>query len=146
MTAYSDGDSQYLRGRIDGYLLAAARHSADDTSFDRERWKELYGERVVYNSVPAYPSEEARDRDEDAVVLCDWEAATETKFLKPGVELPLDRSGSIVFANGTTVIVRSGTASMFTLANDETEYVERMDDLALEVLRETSGFYQQRST
>lgn len=141
MAEYSESDSQYVRGRIEGYLHGIARHKVGDNSFDRDRWQALYGSRVIYNGFPAWPNEEARARGDEQVVLCDWEETTETKYLKQGVELPSDRPGTMVFENGTTVIARSERPIMFTLDEFDTKLIERWQELMLEMLREAYGYY-----
>lgn len=141
MSEWSESDSQYIRGHIDGYLRAIARHSDEDKQFDMDRWEGLYGTRVIYDSFPAWTSTEARDGGEDPITLCDWEHATDTKSLKHGVVPPLDRSGNIVFEDGTVVMVTSGTPLIFTLNQQDTDYIERLDDLSLEMTREASDYH-----
>lgn len=140
MGNYSESDSQYMRGRIEGYVDAVIRHSEQDIGFDQDRWRELYGERVIYDGFPAWPSQEARVKDEDQLVLCDWEEATEEKFLKHGVEVPRDRPGTIVFANGTAVVAGEDFAVMIELDDRDTELIERWDELALEMLRDAYDY------
>lgn len=74
----------YVQGMIEGFLLSEWRRTDEDTAFDPDRWEELYASRIVYDSIPQYPSREARRKGEGAVVLADWEDATETKYLKQG--------------------------------------------------------------
>lgn len=138
---WSESDSSYIRGRIDGYLHAIAQHSDTDKQFDPTQWENLYGTRVICDSFPAWTSTEARDRGEDPITLCDWDHATDTKSLKHGVDLPLDRSGNIVFEDGTVVMVTSGTPLMFTLDQQDRDYIERLNEHSLEMTREASDYY-----
>jgi len=140
MTEWDESDSTYVRGHIDGYLRGLAQASDESLTFDQERWEELYGSRVVYDSFPAWASKEERNRNEDPVVLCDWVNSTETLYLKNGVNLPLDRSGTIVFADGTVVLSSSGTPQMFTVSEDVVEHIERLRELSLTMLREAYGY------
>lgn len=96
----------------------------------------MYGCRVVYDGFPLYPSEEAGKRDEDSVVLCDWESSTEEQYLKQGVDVPLDRPGTIVFEDGTTVIVRSGEPAMFTVESSDVALIEEWNRQMVERLRD----------
>lgn len=141
MAEYTESDSQYVRGRIEGYLHGVAQHEGGTKSFDRDRWQALYGSRVIYNGFPAWPSEEARAQGDEPVVLCDWEKSTETKYLKQAVDLPSDRPGTMVFEDGTTVIARSERPIMFTLDGSDTKLIERWQGLMLEMLREAHDYY-----
>lgn len=140
MTEWDDSDSAYVRGYIEGYLHGLARTTDECLAFDKERWEELYGTRVMYESFPAWASKEERNRNDDPVVLCDWVDSTETLYLKGGVSLPLDRSGTMVFADGTVVISSSGNPRMFTVSEDVVEHVERLQELSLTKLREAQGY------
>ena len=136
MAKYSEEDIIYFRGKIDGLVMGIARHTVGDKEFDRECWEEQYGSRIVYSSFPYYPSEEAARKDEGGLLLCDWDDETETKYLKEGVELPDDRSGILVFEDGTVVTTRAPTPSMFVLDERDTELIEKWSQQHLEVLRE----------
>lgn len=144
MGKYKESDISYVRGRIEGYLLSIALHSCEDTQFDEERWKEHYGSRVVYNSIPVYPSEEAVREDRNELVLVDWEEATETKYLKEGAELPDDRSGTIVLDGGTAVILRSKDELMFSLSDTDVAFIGSWDSTLLEIIRDAYGFYERK--
>lgn len=140
MGDYTESDSEYLRGHIEGYVQGISRYIHEDTSFDQDRWEAQYGSRVVYDGFPAWPSTEARKRGEDPFVLCDWEDSTETSYLKEGVDLPSDRAGTIVFADGTAVRVTSGRPQMFTLSDYDTELIKQWKELSLEMLREAYDY------
>jgi hypothetical protein len=140
MAKYSEEDISYFRGKIDGLVVGIARHTVDDKEFDREHWEEQYGSRVVYSSYPYYPSEEAGREDEGGLLLCDWDDETETKYLKEGVELPDDRSGMLVFEDGTVVTTMAPTPTMFALDERDTELIEEWSQRYLEVVREAYGY------
>ena len=140
MTEWDESDSAYVRGRIDGYLRGLAQSSDGSLAFDQEQWEDLYGSRVVYDSFPAWASKEERNRNEDPVVLCDWMDSTETLYLKDGVSLPHDRSGTMVFEDGTVVISSSGYPRMFTVGENIVELVEQWRELSLKMLREAYGY------
>lgn len=140
MPEYDEFDSSYTRGRIDGYLHAAARYTSEELSFNQDRWEDLYGSCVVYENVPAYPSKEARRKDEGQVVMCDWEDATETLYLKEGVDLPADRSGTMVFEDGTVVMLRSGDPIMFSIDEPEVQLIEGLREQMMEMLRDTYDY------
>jgi hypothetical protein len=53
------------------------------------------------------------------------------------VNLPLDRSGTIVFENGLVVLSSSGSPQMFTVDEDVVELVEEWRELNLEMLRDS---------
>lgn len=57
MVDHDESDSAYIRERVEGYLLGLARSSDEDLAFDQERWEDQYGDRVVYDSFPAWASE-----------------------------------------------------------------------------------------
>jgi hypothetical protein len=114
MTDWDESDSAYVRGRIDGFLHGLAWSSDQHLAFDQEQWEDRYGSRVVYDSFPAWASKAERKRNENPIVLCDWVDSTETLYLKDGVSLPLDRSGTIVFEDGLVVISSSESPQMFT--------------------------------
>lgn len=135
MAEYSEEDISYWRGMIDGLVIGIARHTVGDKEFDREHWEELYGSRVVYSSYPYYPSEEARRKDEGGLTLCDWNNETETNYLKEGVELPDDRSGMLVFEDGTVVTTQAPTPTMFMLNERDIELIEKWSQQYLEVVR-----------
>lgn len=140
MTDYTESDSFHVRGRIEGYLEGTAHHTDEDTSFDLDTWTDLYGTRVIYDSFPAWPSAEAREQGKDPLTLCDWDEETETLSLKQRVDLPKDRSGVMVFGDGTAVIAQNGYARMFTLTDSELAMIEELAELALEMLREAYDF------
>lgn len=140
MANYDESDSAYVRGRIGGYLRGLVRASNDDLAFDRQRWEEQYGNRVVYESFPAWASTEERKRNADPVVLCDWKESTETLYLKEGVSLPRDRSGEMVFEDGTVVIVSSGFPQMFDIDEADVELIEQWREVMIDMLRGTYGY------
>ena len=140
MAESSEEDISYWRGRIDGLVVGIARHIVGDKEFDRERWEEQYGSRVVYSSYPYYPSEEAGRKDEDGLSMCDWDGETETKYLKEGVEIPDDRSGMFVFEDGTVVTTMASALMMFVLDERDTELIEKWSQRHLEVVREAYGY------
>lgn len=140
MGDYTESDSEYIRGHIEGYDQGISRYIDQHSSFDQDRWEELYGSLVVYDGFPTWPSSNARKRGEDPFVLCDWEDSTETLYLKEGVALPLDRAGTIVFADGTAVRVSSGRPEMFTLDEYDTELIKRWRRLSLETLRDAYDY------
>lgn len=140
MAEYSEEDISYWSGRINGLIVGIARHTDGDKDFDRERWEEQYGSRVVYSSYPYYPSEEAGRKDEGGLVLCDWDDETETKYLKAGVDLPDDRPGTLVFKAGTVVISSASAPMMFVLDERDTELVEKWSQRKLEVIREVYDY------
>jgi len=78
MGDYTEADAAHVRGWIDGYLEGAAEYCDQETEFLETRWQELAGSRVIYSSIPAWPSEEARRRRDPPVVLCDWDANSVT--------------------------------------------------------------------
>jgi hypothetical protein len=137
MSDWGESDSAYVRGRVDGFLNGLACSSDKDLAFDQERWEDRYGSRVVYDSFPAWASKAEQKRNEDPVVLCDWVDSSETLYLKDGVNLPLDRSGTIVFENGLVVLSSSGSPQMFTVDEDVVELVEEWRELNLEMLRDS---------
>lgn len=140
MTEYSEEDIFYFRGKIHGLVVGIARHTIGDKEFDRERWEEQYRSRVVYSSYPYYPSEEARRKDEGGLLLCDWDHETETKYLKEGVELPDDRTGMLVFEDGTVVTTMAPTPTMFMLDEQDTELIEKWSQRYLEIVREAYDY------
>jgi hypothetical protein len=140
MVEYSEEDITYVRGKINGLIIGIARHTAGDKDFDCERWKNLYGSRILYSSYPYYPSEEARRMDEGGVVLCDWDDQTESKYLKESVELPDDRSGTLVFEDGTVVTTMAATPTMFVLDERDTELVEKWSQRFFEIVREVYDY------
>ena len=140
MTEYSEEDLSYWRGRIDGLVVGIARHTVGVKQFDLGRWEEQYGSRVVYCSYPHYPSEEARKKDEGGLTLCDWDEETETKYLKDGVELPDDRSGMVVFEDGTVATTMASNPTMFVLDERDTELIEEWSQRFLEVVREVYDY------
>ena len=146
MTEYSEEDIFYSRGKIHGLVVGIARHTNDDKEFDRERWKEQYGSRVVYSSYPYYPSEEAGRKDEDKLLLCDWNDETETKYLREGAELPDDRSGILVFEDGTVVTTMAPTPAMFMLDERDTELIEKWSQRYLEVVQEAYDYSSEEKT
>lgn len=87
--------------------------------------------------IPAWASKAEQKRNEDPVVLCDWVDSSETLYLKDGVNLPLDRSGTIVFENGLVVLSSSGSPRMFTVDEGVVELVEEWRELNLEMLRDS---------
>lgn len=140
MATYSESDISFWHGRIDGLVTGIARHTVGDKEFDRERWEEQYGSRVVYSSYPYYPNREAASKDEGGLVLCDWEEETETKYLKEGVALPDDRPGTLVFEDGTVVTTTAPTPTMFVLDERDTELIETWSQRQLEVIREVYDY------
>lgn len=139
MTA-TDSDISYLSGYIAGFLVAAARNTPEDKEFDEDRWKELYGTNIVYNSYPYYPTEEARENDERGWNFMDWDDETETKFLEEGGELPDDRPGKVVFEEGTAVIGGEDDLMMFSLDDSDLSLIERLSERRLETIREVQGY------
>ena len=134
MDEEAQNEGIYYRGTIAGVLQGIVLR-AEDTSFDEERWRSLYGQKLVHSSVPAYPSQEAREKDEDAFVIADWNAETEEKRLKKGVSLPQDRPGDLVFENGTAVVQLGGRKHMVTLTERELGYIRRLAEGHIETLR-----------
>lgn len=94
----------------------------------------------MYDSFPAWANKEERNRNEDSVVLCDWVDSTETLYLKDDVSLPLDRSGTMVFEDGTVVISSSEYPRIFTVGENVVELVEQWRELSLKMLREAYGY------
>ena len=129
MAKYSEEDISYFRGKIHGLVVGIARHTVGNKEFDREHWEEQYGSRVLYCSYPYYPSEEAGRKDEGGLLLCDWDDVAETKYLKKGVELPDNRSGMLVFEDGTVVTTMAPTPMMFVLDERDTELIEKWSQL-----------------
>jgi hypothetical protein len=140
MAKYSEEDISYYRGRIDGLLVGIARHTVGDKEFDRERWEEQYGSRIVYSSYAYYPSEKAASRGEGGLFLYEWDSKTEANYLKVGVEPPKDRSGILVFEDGTVVSTMTPTPIMFVLDERDTELMEQWSQQYLEVIREAYDY------
>lgn len=140
MGDHDEHDIGYVRGQIEGFILGMMRHLPSVDGFDQARWGDLYGSRIIYDSVPAYPSTEARRRGEDLVALADWVEATEEKYLKEGVALPRDRPGSLVFEDGTVVTSFAGEPVMFSLDEEDTALVEAWDQLLLDVVRDAYDY------
>lgn len=144
MGEHTEHDIYYVRGQIEGFILGEMRHSASVEGFNKARWEDLYGSRIVYESVPAYPSVKARRRNEGVVVLADWVEETEQKYLKEGVSLPRDRPGTLVFEDGTVVTSLAGDPAMFSLDEADTSLVEAWDRLLLDVVRDAYD-YEERA-
>lgn len=140
MGEHTEHDIDFVRGQIEGFILGVMRHSASVAGFDQARWEDLYGSRIVYESVPAYPSVEARRRDEGVVVLADWVEETEEKYLKEGVSLPRDRPGTLVFEDGTVVTLLAGDPVMFSLDEEDTSLMEAWDRLLRDVIRDAYDY------
>lgn len=140
MPEYDEADASYIRGRIDGYLQGVAAHSGQNVQFDQDHWESLYESRVIYSSIPLWASREERRRNAPGVVLCDWIDETETKLLKKGTELLPDRSGSMVFPDGSAIFLQSGDPVMLSLTEREVRLMERWSELQLEMIREAYGY------
>lgn len=140
MGEYTEHDIGYVRGQIEGFILGVMRHSASVGCIDQADWEDLYGSRIIYESVPAYPSVEARRQNEGVVVLADWIDETEDKYLKDSVSLPRDRPGTLVFEDGTVVTRLNGDSVMFSLDEDDTNLVESWDRLLLDVIRDAYDY------
>jgi hypothetical protein len=140
MAEVSEEDISYWSGRISGLIVGIARHTDGDKDFDRDRWEEKYGSRVVYSSYPYYPSEEAGRKVEGGLALCDWDDETETKYLKAGVDVPDDRPGTLVLEDGTVVTSSGPKPKMFVLNERDTELVEKWSQRRLEVVREAYDY------
>ena len=136
MAEYDEGDIDYITGLLDGVLLASVRASEEDKSFDPEKWRELYGSDVTYSTFPSYPSEEAMQNQENVLRILDWVDEREVSTLVDGAEVPMDRTGTLVFADGTVVSNRSGEKSMYSLSRSMFELVSQLRDHRLKILRE----------
>lgn len=136
MREYTESDISYLRGRIKSFLQGVARQISGSKEFDRDQWKSLYGPRIVYDSFPAYPSREAREQDRGKIVLCNWDDATDTKYLRQGVTLPRDRVGTLVAEDGTVVINQQSGPVMFQLNEKDRKLIEDWDQQLLETIRQ----------
>lgn len=143
MSEYTESTTHYLRGQIERFIIGVARQTVGSKEFDRDRWESLGGTRVVHDSFPAYPSEEAKRDRRDVKVLCDWDDETETKYLKQDVDVPGDRHGTIVFENGTVVTTQAGSPIMFALDERDATIIEKWDTLHLEILRDVYGYQPQ---
>ncbi|WP_254820838.1 hypothetical protein [Haloglomus halophilum] len=135
MGEYTESDISYLRGRIEGFLQGVARQTPGSKEFDQDQWESLYGTRIIYDNVPAYPSREAHEQDRGGFVLCNWDDATDTKYLKEGIDLPRDRPGTLVAEDGTVVISRQSDLVMFQLDERDRQLIEEWDELLLETIR-----------
>lgn len=134
-------DILHMSGLIEGFLLHASFHFDEDKHLDRERWEALYGARVLYSSVPSYPSEEAKLEGRDGLSLTNWDDATETKHLKDDARLPDDRGGTLVFEEGIVVSSSDDGWEMFTLDELDTIAIEIMDRRLLEIIRDAYDYY-----
>jgi hypothetical protein len=136
MGEYTESDISCLRGRIEGFLQGVARQISGSKEFDQDQWKSLYGTRIVYDSFPAYPSQEAREQGRREIVLCNWDDATDTKYLKQGVDLPRDRPGTLVAEDGTVVISQQSPPVMFQLDERDRQLIDDWDELLLQRIRQ----------
>jgi len=139
MVEYTESDISYFRGRIEGFLQGVARQTSGSKEFDQDQWESLYGTRIIYDNIPAYPSREARERDQREVVLCNWDDATDTKYLKHGIDLPRDRPGTLVAEDGTVVISRQSDPVMFQLDERNRQLIKDWDELLLQTVRQVYG-------
>lgn len=135
MVEYTESDISYFRGRIEGFLQGVARQTSESKEFDRDQWESLYGTRIIYDNFPAYPSQEACEQNRREVILCDWDDATDTKYLKQGIDLPRDRPGTLVAEDGTVVISRESDPIMFQLDERDRQLIDDWDELLLETIR-----------
>lgn len=136
MVEYTESDISYLRGRIEGFLQGVVRQTSGSKEFEQDQWESLYGTRIIYDNVPAYPSQEAREQDQGEIVLCNWDGATDTKYLKQGVDLPRDRPGTLVAEDGTVVITRQSDPVMFQIDERDRKLIEDWDQQLLETIRQ----------
>lgn len=136
MVEYTESDISYLRGRIEGFLQGVVRQTSGSKEFEQDQWESLYGTRIIYDNVPAYPSQEAREQDQGEIVLCNWDDATDTKYLKQGVDLPRDRPGTLVAEDGTVVITRQSDPVMFQIDERDRKLIEDWDQQLLETIRQ----------
>lgn len=131
-----DGDIDYITGQLDGILLAAVMESSEDKAFDEKKWRDLFGADVTYNTVPGYPSDEAARKQEDPLTIMDWDDEREVATLVEGAEVPTDRTGWIVFEDGTVVTNQIGEKLMCSLSGPVYQLVARLRDLRLEIIRD----------
>lgn len=140
MTEYEESDIDYITGQLDGILLTALLEHSGDLDFDEEKWQDLYGADVTYNTFPAYPSKEAIREGEVPLDIMDWDDDREVATLKPDAEVPTDRTGSMVFEDGTVVTNRGGEKSMYNLSDTIYQLVARLRDLRLKIIRDVYDY------
>lgn len=140
MTEYTEDDITYMSGYLDGYLRACELLIPGNQSFDAERWEALYGMDVAYNTFPGYANDADARAGQNPLGLMDWDSDREIAVLKDGVDLPVDRSGTLVFVDGTVVTKRTGERQMFTVPGSVVDSIQALRDTRLEMVRDVYDY------
>ena len=132
--------TRYWDGVLHGAILGVSRYRPGDREFDHEKWRDLYGSRIVHSSVSSYPPD-AESESDAGPLLVTWDDEVEENYLKDGAEPLRDRNGSMVFEGGIVVrMFRNDDPIMFSIAETDVEFFERLSKKRLEVIRECYGY------
>jgi hypothetical protein len=116
------------------------RKALQKTDFDQQEWESLYGNEIVWNGVPVYPSHEDRQLNKRKMSLTKWEDETETHYLKEGTSPPRDRHGQLVFRDGTVILTRDGEApKMFSVSEADIELIKSLKSEHLDRVRKVTS-------